>query len=88
MLAKLYVMEHCPVGSKVIVKTYVDDRGKFGRILGDILLPDYELPLNELMIDDKMAVYYYGQSKEEIEEKHLANRQFLIESGVFDNSTY
>jgi len=88
MLSKLYVMEHCPVGSEVILQTYLDGRGKFGRILGEIFLSDQELSLNELMINDKMAVYYHGQSKEDVNDEHLANRQFLIETGTFKNITY
>lgn len=86
MLSKLYVMDNCPVGSEVILQTYLDGRGKFGRILGEIFLPDQELSLNESMINDKMAVYYHGQSKEDVQDEHLENRQFLIESDVFKTS--
>ena len=88
MLAKIYVMEHCPSGSEIILQTYLDDRGKFGRILGEIFLPNHDTSLNELMIVDKIAVHYFGQSKKEIEENHLANRQYLIESGTFDINSY
>ena len=41
LAAKDRVKELCPVGSTVILKTTKDDRGKFGRILGEIFVdPD------------------------------------------------
>ena len=35
------------------------------------------------MIIDHMAVAYEGQSKDDVETEHLANRQKLIESGAY-----
>lgn len=86
MLAKMFVMEKCPGGSQIKIRTRLDDRGKFGRILGEIIIDDQSFTLNELLIHDRLAVHYHGQSKQEIEQEHLANRQFLLESGVFDNN--
>jgi len=37
-----------------------------------------------MMIRDHMAVSYFGQSKKDIEEQHLHNRQKIIESGKYD----
>ena len=48
-------------------------RGKFGRILGDIIVDDKSL--SETMIQEHHAVAYHGQSKEDIQEAHLANRR-------------
>ena len=59
-----------------IIKTFKDDKGKYGRILGEIWYGG-EHNINQLLIDNHHAVKYHGQSKEEIAEEHLANRQKL-----------
>ena len=67
----------------VIMK--VHDRGKFGRILGELFVKDNEghpvfenqISINEHMIINKHAVAYHGQSKDEIQEQHLENRKLL-----------
>ena len=35
------------------------------------------------MIQKNYCVYYFGQSKADVEEEHLNNRQRLIDSGLF-----
>ena len=35
------------------------------------------------MINDYLAVAYFGQSKDDIEAEHLVNRQKLIDLGRF-----
>ena len=50
--------------------------GKFGRVLGVFVLPDGNR-LDELMIKNHHAVDYHGQSKEEVQEQHLKNREFV-----------
>ena len=40
--------------------------------------------INLMMVDDFLAVEYKGQSKKEIEEEHIKNRQTLIAKGNFD----
>jgi micrococcal nuclease len=83
LLAKNFVLEHCPIGSEIIVQTHKDDaRGKFGRILGELIVMDGTLNLNKHMINEHIAVQYHGQSKEHIELQHLENRRILIEQGV------
>ena len=52
-----------------------DAKGKFGRILGDIIVD--KKSLSETMIKAHHAVPYHGQSKEEIAEAHLKNREFI-----------
>ena len=39
------------------------------------------------MVNNCLAVAYFGQSKNDIEESHLINRTKLIELGTFDPST-
>ncbi len=66
------------------------DKGKFGRILGEIIAhfdeghPVYEteINVNEQMIADGHAVKYTGENKDLVEEQHLANRERLIQEGV------
>ena len=79
---------------KAILKTQInkdgeDMKGKFGRILGDFLVERYEGEeelVTDVMIDEGHAVPYHGQSKDDIQEAHLANRTKLIESGVVEKS--
>ena len=62
----------------LVLKTFKDDRGKFGRILGEIWYSgDNMYNINQLLVDNHHAVRYHGQSKDEIAEEHLANRSIL-----------
>ena len=73
LLAKEFV-EQFVKGSSVILRTQkYDAKGKFGRILGDIIVDDKSL--SETMIQEHHAVAYHGQSKEDIREAHLVNRR-------------
>ena len=58
------------------LKTFKDDRGKFGRILGELWY-GREDNINQLLVDNHHAVRYDGQSKEEIKEEHLSNSEKL-----------
>ena len=62
----------------VVLKTHKDAEGKFGRILGELWrTTDYaDKSINDYMVEKRHAVPYYGQSKEEIEEQHIKNREF------------
>lgn len=88
LISKDYVKKRCPVGSKVIIGTHVgDERGKFGRILGEVFAIDKETnvieetSINRKMINESYAVEYHGQAKEDIEEQHLENRGILERRG-------
>ena len=74
-LAKEFVEKRLPVGSKQILRTKLDGKGKFGRILGEFVID--ETTINRLLIESNNAVEYHGQSKEAIEEEHLENRKKL-----------
>lgn len=71
------------LGEKCTLRTRMDGKGKFGRILGEFLVydskEDREMTVNDIMIRDNLAVAYHGQSKDDIEAEHLKNRQILIE---------
>ena len=68
------------------------DKGKFGRILGEIYIhfneghPVYgtEINVNQQMIDDHHAVEYSGENKDLVESQHLENRKILIEKGLVE----
>ena len=69
-------------GTKVIIETKLkDSRGKYGRVLGNVIVDGVNI--NQVMIDNYLAVAYFGQSKDDIETEHLVNRQKLIELGQF-----
>ena len=79
--AKAFVLAHLPVGETRTLITVQDKTGKYGRILGKFKAYDPDLDawvnLNQWMIIKHLGVEYHGQSKEEIEEKHLKNREFV-----------
>jgi micrococcal nuclease len=54
LAATAYVNEQAPVGSKVVIKTYKDD--KYGRILGEIFVNDKNL--NALLTIEGHAIRY------------------------------
>jgi len=77
-------------GGKLITtenKDGEDMKGKFGRILGDFLTPTGEL-VTDIMIAEGHCVAYFGGSKEEIQMKHMANREKLLREGVVSKEEY
>ena len=83
-MSKQYLIDELEKG-QVVIKTYKDKKGKFGRVLGEMYVGDKNI--NLMMVDDHMAVEYKGQNKKEIEEEHIVNRKVLIEKGKFDPET-
>ena len=68
-----------------VLKTQVnkngeDMKGKFGRILGDFMVGDEMV--TDIMIQEGHCVAYFGGSKEEIQMKHMANREKLLREGI------
>ena len=81
-LAKSFLEDAINNGKKVVIQTKLkDSRGKFGRVLGDIV--DDGININQSMVDNFHAAAYFGQSKQAIEAVHQSNRTKLIEMGVF-----
>ena len=58
------------------------DKGKFGRILGELFIDGLETSVNQTMINNNHAVPYYGGNKEETENHHMTNRKALNEQGI------
>jgi len=74
LAAKDFLIKWTNAGG-LTLKTHKDDRGKFGRILGEIWC--FDTNVNEKMIEEHHAVRYMGQSKENIAEEHIKNRAFV-----------
>ena len=79
------------LGEEAILKTQIDKsgedaKGKFGRILGDFacVVNGENTAVTKVLIEEGHAVEYWGQSKDDIQEAHMANRQRLIGEGKVD----
>jgi len=75
----------------VVLKTQIarngeDMKGKFGRILGDFKIG--EKMLTDILIEEGHAVAYFGGSKQEIQMKHMANREKLLREGIISKEDY
>ena len=78
--------------SKAFLKSLIDkadqiqlvshEKGKFGRILGELFDPDSMVSINVQMIEAYHAVPYFGQSKEDTELGHQMNKAALNEQGI------
>ena len=81
LIAKEQIQAFLPVGSMQTLVTMKDKAGKFGRILGKFLIydkkTDSQMTINDWMIREHHAVEYFGQSKAQIAEGHLKNRDIL-----------
>lgn len=84
LASKERLKELLPIGSIQILKTEIDKsgedaKGKFGRILGDFLIEGERA--SEILINEGHAVAYHGQSKDDVQAQHMANRERLINEG-------
>ena len=83
LLSKSVVKGFVDQGSKVVIRTSLDTKGKFGRILGTIIT-DNGININEHLIDNNYAVEYYGQSKDDVNSLHQENYNELVERGELE----
>ena len=87
--AKARLKELMSEGAKLITtedKHGEDMKGKFGRILGDFKVGDKKV--TDILIEEGHAVAYFGGSKEEIQAKHMVNRQKLLREGIVSKEDY
>ena len=81
LASKKYLKDNIAIAKDVVCKTHVRDaRGKFGRVLGEIWCDGTNM--NKQMIEENMAVAYYGDNKDKLEKQHLKNREILVEKGI------
>jgi len=81
-MASAFLKNAIDSGEQVIIQTKLkDSRGKFGRVLGDIVIDG--ININQLMVKNYHAAAYFGQNKEAINAIHASNRSKLIELGLF-----
>ncbi len=82
-LASKFLKTAIELADSVVIRTELrDSRGKFGRVLGTVVCDGEDV--NQAMVDNHMAVKYYGQSKKAVEAEHVFNRQKLIDNDLFD----
>ena len=82
-LASAFLSKAIEMADQVVIRTELkDSRGKFGRVLGTVVCDGEDI--NQGMVDEGFAVKYFGQSKADVEEQHMKNRQKLIDQGIFD----
>ena len=91
--AKARLKELMKNGGKLITtedKDGEDMKGKFGRILGDFYVDvdGKKERVTDILIEEGHAVAYFGGSKEEIQMKHMANRQKLLREGIVSQEDY
>ena len=81
-LAAKFVQDSIDNGKDIVLRSELkDSKGKYGKVLGSIVVDG--LDINKAMVVQNLAVKYFGQSKSDVEEEHLANRQKLIDSGAY-----
>ena len=89
--SKAYLKELLSRGDVTLIS---HDKGKFGRILGELWVhsidneghPVFEnrtkFCVNAQMINDHHAVPYTGENKDDVQDQHMENRRILIEKGL------
>jgi len=77
---KELLSKHCVLKTE-INKKGEDMKGKFGRVLGDFIAVDGRM-ITDILIEEGHAVKYHGQSKDDIQDAHLANRKKLLQEGI------
>jgi len=81
-MATAFLKESIEKGKQVVIQTKLkDSKGKYGRVLGEVVVDGKNI--NQTMVKSHLAVAYYGQSKEDIEIEHQRNRKILIDEGIF-----
>lgn len=77
LMATDHVCSLIGIGDTVEINTFKDAGGKFGRILARIINTE-GIDIGQSLLEENLAVPYYGQSKEQIKQQHLDNREILI----------
>lgn len=80
LMAKEFITKLLDDEGGIVLKTRKDAEGKYGRILGELWrTTDFaDRSINQIMIEKHHAVSYHGQSKEDIAEQHIKNRDLVV----------
>ena len=78
LAAKKYLKNKLENATNIYLTSH--DKGKFGRILGELFIDDNEKSVNMQLVDNHHAVYYYGQNKNDVKQEHLVNREWLTKN--------
>lgn len=86
LAAKSRLTELLPVGAKFEIATTIanndsDMHEKFGRILGNFMSPGQNKTVSDVLVNEGYAVPYSGQSKDDVRQLHIKNRERLISEG-------
>jgi len=68
LAAKYRLIELLAQNDDFIVRTQIDKKGKFGRVLGELIVND--INLNHQLVLEKLAIPYEGGNKEETRRKY------------------
>jgi len=80
LMAKEFITKLLDDEGGIVLKTRKDAEGKYGRILGELWRTTNfaDKSINQIMIEKHHAVSYHGQSKEDIAEQHIKNRDLVV----------
>jgi micrococcal nuclease len=87
LYTKEVVEKFLPVGTRQELVTVKPQAGKYGRILGEFVVDDPDVPghkfnLNRWLVDNNLAVWYDGSfSRDKLKDFHHENRKILIKEG-------
>lgn len=81
VLATRYLFDNLNIGDKITIKTMLDKREKYGRLLATIFTKE-GLNINEGLLKNKLAVPYHNLTREEQIQKHYENQEYLIQKGL------
>ena len=80
IMATRYLFDNLSIGDKVTIKTVLDKREKYGRLLATIITKE-GLNINEGLLENRLAVSYKGMTRDEQIAKHYENQEYLIQKG-------
>ena len=69
-----------PILQTTISKKGEDMKGKFGRVLGDLIINGKQV--SQIMCKEGHAVAYFGGSKADVQKQHMKNRKKLVEAKI------
>ena len=66
--AKAFVVQHLPQGSSQVLRTRLDKKGKFGRILGEFVID--KTTINDLLVDNIMQYHTQDNPRQKL-RRHI-----------------